>query len=94
MTASTEWFQIVSVREPNKKVFSTCARAYAKKVTQCFCGSAVASNSHEKFHLAHSEAMASVAVTSALWNTTAYSESTLRRNQELAAGALLLFPEL
>ena len=50
MTASTEWFQLVSVRKLDRKLFSTCPRAYAKQLTQCFCGSAVSSNIHEKFH--------------------------------------------
>ena len=36
MTASIEWFQIVSVWKPNRKLFSTCPFAYAKQLTQCF----------------------------------------------------------
>ena len=50
MTASFEWFQIVSVQKPNRRLFSICPRAYAKQLAQCFCGSAVSSNSHKKFH--------------------------------------------
>ena len=50
MTASFEWFQLVSVRKANRKPFSTCPSAYAKQLAQCSCGSAVSSNSHEKFH--------------------------------------------
>ena len=50
MTASFKWFQLVSVRKANRKPFSTCPSAYAKQLAQCSCGSAVSSNSHEKFH--------------------------------------------
>ena len=49
MTASFEWIQMVSVQKPNRKLFSTCPRAYAKQLAQCFYGSAVCSNSHNKF---------------------------------------------
>ena len=49
MTASTEWFQLVSIRKPNRKLFSACPRAYAKQLTQCLCGRAASSNSHLKF---------------------------------------------
>ena len=95
MTASTEWFQLVSVRKPHRKLFSTCPRAYAKQLTQCFvAGQHVATAIGNSIGPFRGCGLSSRLISSLefYWVYWFYS-CLLRRNQELAAGALLLCPK-